>query len=67
MNNQKCQYCGSHNFITAKQSGYANICRGMKSEAVYHEICTECGTIARIYVNNPQRLLTKQEKASQTN
>ncbi len=65
MNNPKCAYCGLHNFITAKQSGYANVYRGMKSEALYYEICTNCGTVARTYVKKPERLLKKAEKTNQ--
>lgn len=67
MNNQKCHYCGASNFITAKQAGYANVMRGiMKSEELHHEICLNCGTVLRSYVKNPERLIKKAEKASQT-
>lgn len=54
----KCPYCGKEEFITGKQSAaYAGITISLlKERAVYHEICVNCGTIARSYVKNPEKL-----------
>lgn len=63
---EKCPYCKESKTVVAKQSGYADAMPlkslSFKSEAIYHVICLNCGTIIRSFVNNPKNLLTKKEK-----
>ena len=55
----KCPYCGKQGVA------YAGITVSLlKERAVYHEICVNCGTIARSYVKNPEKL-RKRERISE--
>ena len=64
MKEEKCPYCGSKEFIEAKQEGYAEVrptnkTLTFKSQILYHIICLNCGTVIKSYVKNPKRLVTK--------
>lgn len=55
-----CPYCGCKKTAVGVQSGYASIRRDktftLKSQALYHEICLDCGTVLRSFVKRPQDL-----------
>lgn len=55
-----CPYCGCKKTVTGVQSGYACIRPDkvftLKSQALYHEICLDCGTVLRSYVKRPADL-----------
>ncbi|WP_155973912.1 hypothetical protein [Streptococcus ruminantium] len=57
-----CPLCDFSNAILCKQPhGYASITRAEKKVAfngqiLYHEICKECGTVVRSFIENPEKL-----------
>lgn len=56
-----CSFCGGKDFITYKQNkGYAGLLPLKRILAtgleVHHDICRNCGTIARSYVNDLEKL-----------
>ncbi len=61
---EKCPYCGKEEFVEGKQEGYASIAPAnkiltLKSQALYHLICPNCGAIVKSYVKEPKKLITK--------
>ncbi len=69
----KCMYCGSENIterIQASQSveaGWVGLCfsKGflIGSEPLLTDICLNCGTVVRMYVDNPnQKWYIKKKK-----
>lgn len=63
MKEEKCPYCGSKNFVNARQSGYTNIRADktwtFKEQVLYHIICLDCGTVVRSYVKFPEQFVIK--------
>jgi len=63
MKEEKCPYCGSKNFVNARQDGYAAIGADktftFKIQDLYHIVCLDCGTIVRSYVKYPEKLIIK--------
>lgn len=64
MNIEKCPYCGNTEFVKGKQDAYAKIYPinkifTLKSQALYHIICLNCGAVVKSYVNTPETLKTK--------
>ena len=61
---EKCPYCGSLEFVEAKQDSYACVSPmktfTFKSQILYHTICLNCGSVVRSYVKNPKKLLLKE-------
>ncbi|MGT2948529.1 hypothetical protein [Streptococcus devriesei] len=61
MNTQTCPYCGENQFVTAKQNkGYAGISRSGNASSLGQslclEVCKNCGTVVRFFVENPEKL-----------
>ncbi len=59
-----CPYCGGREMIETLQSGYAALtavgsCRGA---SLYHSVCRRCGSIARSYVKNPEKLIRRRDR-----
>lgn len=57
-----CPICGGKKFVECVQDNYAalypsNKIFSFKSHPLYHEICTNCGTVLRSYVKNPEKLI----------
>lgn len=65
---EKCLYCGSEEFVEAKQDGYSSVAPikafTFKSQTLYHTICLNCGSVVKSYVKNPKKLLTKEKEKS---
>lgn len=55
-----CPYCGGSDFIVGKQQGYGSVSANkaftFKQQPLYHLICSQCGTVVRSFVNNPELL-----------
>ena len=57
-----CPYCGGTETIIGKQAyGYASVTLAsskwlFRGQILYHEICKNCGTVVRSYVEDPQKL-----------
>lgn len=65
-NVKKCPNCGNSDFIEGVQGGYAAVSPAsktltLKSQALYHVICVNCGTVVKTYVKNPKKLITKKD------
>jgi len=61
MKEEKCPYCGSTEFVEGRQTGYAAVEPAskiftFKSQALYHKICLNCGSVVKSYVKNPNVL-----------
>ena len=63
MNKQlTCSFCGASDTVLCKQQkGYAGVYRADRKIAthqqyLYHEICKNCGTVVRSYINEPEKL-----------
>lgn len=65
---EKCPYCGSLEFVEAKQDGYSCVAPiktfTFKSQALYHTICLNCGSVVKSYVKKPRKLLTRETEKS---
>ena len=60
-----CRFCGGTQFVTAMQTGYGALEsteRFLGISKVYHNICRDCGSIIRSYVQNPEKLLKKKDR-----
>lgn len=57
-----CAYCGGTDFIACKQTqGYASVIPAhqkttFNGQILYHDICKNCGTVARSYIEHPEKL-----------
>ncbi len=62
---RKCPVCGGEDFIFAYQSGYgaATSYEGaFLGAALHHQICRNCGTVVRSFVNEPDKLLKRKDR-----
>ncbi|MGT2682473.1 hypothetical protein [Streptococcus porci] len=54
-----CPYCGGSEMVRAQQDSYARLHKSTWSMAwqnLYHDICANCGTVVRSFVENPDKL-----------
>ena len=61
----KCPVCGGEDFVFAYQSGYGAITSYegvLKSCSLHHQICQNCGTVVRSFVNDPEKLLKRKDR-----
>lgn len=57
-----CPVCGGQRLIRCVQDNYAAVSPAdklltLKSQPLYHEICTVCGTVVRSFVKKPEKLI----------
>lgn len=55
---KECPYCRGTEFGKGSQRGYAKIVTGafdFIGDNLYHIICSNCGSIVRSYVENPDK------------
>ncbi len=60
-----CPYCGNTEFIEAMQSLYGEITavgNPWGGRALFHLVCRKCGSVARSYVKNPEKLLKRKDR-----
>lgn len=60
-----CPYCGGTEMIETCQSGYGAISSTQNAfcaAALYHVVCRNCGSVARSYVKNPEKLIKKKDR-----
>ncbi len=58
----KCPICGGEEFAFACQAGYGALTSDdslLKTAPLRHQICTQCGTVVRSFVDNPKKLLKR--------
>ena len=69
-----CSYCGASDTILCKQPhGYSSVTLADKKMAfmafngqtLYHEICKNCGTVVRSFINEPEKLQKRQKSLEQ--
>ena len=58
-----CPYCGGTDFVIGKQAVVLPekdlfIFRG---QALYHDICSKCGTVVRSYIKEPEKFVGKKD------
>lgn len=62
---EKCPYCDGKEFLKATQTGYA-AAYGESTFGtgvpVIHQVCRDCGSIVRSYVDDPEKLLKKKNR-----
>ncbi len=58
MKNLVCTYCGGTEMVRGVQTGYASITKikGWLGQSLYYDICANCGTVVRSFVENPEKL-----------
>ncbi len=64
-NHDRCPYCGGTEMIECFQTGYGAISavkNKLGGSTLYHSVCRRCGTIARSYVKNPEKLLRRKDR-----
>lgn len=64
-NVKKCPNCGNSDFIEGVQGGYAAVSPAsktliLKSQALYHVICVNCGTVVKTYVKKSKKINDKK-------
>lgn len=55
-----CPYCGSTEFVVGKENKtYGGISKSgnFTGQPICHDICKNCGTIVRSFVENPSKLV----------
>ena len=66
-----CSYCGASDTILCKQPhGYSSVTLADKKMAfngqtLYLEICKNCGTVVRSFINEPEKLQKRQKSLEQ--
>lgn len=61
----RCPYCGGTEVITAYQDYYgalSSVKNKLRSVALYHSICRNCGSVLRSYVKEPEKLLKRKDR-----
>ncbi len=61
----KCPVCGGEEFVYAFQGGYGALTSDesmFKTTTLRHQICTQCGTVVRSFVDEPDKLLKKKDR-----
>lgn len=61
----KCPYCGGTDFVKGYQAGNGGIVsteRPLTGTWLYHDICLDCGNVARSYVYDPLKLVKKKDR-----
>lgn len=64
----KCPYCGGEEFIETRVCSYGGAYLapahkgGLRSVALYATVCRDCGSVARTYCNEPEKLYPKKER-----
>lgn len=61
----KCPVCGGEEFIFACQGGYGALTSdegAFLTSAIRHQICRQCGTVVRSFVDDPDKLLKRKDR-----
>ena len=61
----RCPYCGGTEMIECYQTGYGALTatsNKLGGRALYHAVCRRCGSVARSYVKNPEKLLKRRDR-----
>ncbi len=61
----RCPFCGGTEMIEAVQSAYgavAAVGNALGGAPLYHSICRGCGSVARSYVRDPEKLLKRKDR-----
>ena len=61
----QCPYCNGTQFVKGYQAGYAAVTsaeRPLSRMKIFHKICLTCGSVARSYVLEPEKLLKKSNR-----
>ena len=61
----RCPYCGCTEMIECYQTGYgalAALSNKLGGRALYHAVCRRCGSVARSYVKEPEKLLKRKDR-----
>ena len=64
---KKCPFCGGEEFIDGKLISYGGVCvhAGIMRNAELHStVCRECGSVVRLFCDNPEKLYHKKERRS---
>ncbi len=59
-----CPFCGGSEFVKGIQGGHGKIFSIhslIKSQCLIHVICTECGSVVRSYVREPEKLIARKK------
>ncbi len=64
MENIKCTHCGSDEYFIGQQNTYAELTVKLMSPGtpIKHEVCLNCGTIRRSYIEKIEKFRKYQEK-----
>lgn len=60
----RCKHCGSLDYFTGTQRAYAELTVKLTRSPIKHEICLDCGTINRSYIEKPQKFRRFKEKSN---
>lgn len=65
---ENCPFCGSERLLDGRMDacGGVSIYKGIRGVAVYAKVCLDCGKVAYLYVKNPEKLLPKKERSSES-
>lgn len=61
----KCPYCGGEELKECRVEGYGGVYLGgggMRGAALYALTCRDCGSVARLYCKDAEKLYPKKER-----
>ena len=62
---QVCPVCGGKEFVFAYQGGYGALTSdegAFCTASIRHQICRQCGTVVRSFVDDPDKLLKRKDR-----
>lgn len=61
---ETCPFCGNNEFVKATQAGYGQVMgeSWMSTSTLCHQICRDCGSVVRSYVDEPEKLLKSKNR-----
>ena len=61
---ETCPYCGNKEFIKATQADRAQVIgeSWLSTSNLYHQICRNCGSVVRSFVDDPEKLLKSKNR-----
>ena len=64
LNGEPCKYCGCMEYVEGRQVDYAIVFgdSAWSGTPMHHIVCRNCGTVARSYVKEPEKLLKKHDR-----
>lgn len=62
---EKCPFCGGEEFIDGQITSYGGVAiatGGIRSAELYGTVCRNCGSVVRIFCQDPEKLYPKKER-----